>query len=132
MDAKMKANFINSVASGNQIPCPSCNAANDADAKFCAFCGAAITQPITQSAGQQAVEPVTPSSAAPFASISPEPVPTPVNLAINETAATAEVFTEREKTIEPVPTVPENRFAEGFPSWSIEPPQIMVRRKSAR
>ena len=35
MDAKSKANFINSVAAGTNIPCPKCGASNKADSKFC-------------------------------------------------------------------------------------------------
>lgn len=43
MDAKSKANFINSVAAGNTVPCPNCNAANKPESKNCATCGAAMT-----------------------------------------------------------------------------------------
>ena len=43
MDAKSKANFINSVASGEKIPCPQCNALNDAGSKFCTVCGSPLT-----------------------------------------------------------------------------------------
>ncbi len=43
MDAKSKANFINSVASGANVPCPKCGASNKADRKFCVSCGAEIT-----------------------------------------------------------------------------------------
>lgn len=39
MDAKSKANFINSVASGQKIPCPNCNSLNRSDSSFCTFCG---------------------------------------------------------------------------------------------
>lgn len=39
MDAKSKANFINSVASGQKISCPNCNTLNDADSLFCLSCG---------------------------------------------------------------------------------------------
>lgn len=39
MDAKSKANFINSVAGGQKIPCPSCNALNDVGDLFCFSCG---------------------------------------------------------------------------------------------
>ncbi len=39
MDAKSNASFINSVASGQKIPCPNCNTLNDIDSLFCATCG---------------------------------------------------------------------------------------------
>ena len=42
MNAKMKAEFINSIAAGKTIPCPNCNAANPADRKNCEVCGTAL------------------------------------------------------------------------------------------
>lgn len=42
MDAKSKANFINTVASGAKVPCPKCGASNKSDSKFCFSCGAEI------------------------------------------------------------------------------------------
>lgn len=39
MDAKSKVNFINSVAGGQKIPCPSCNALNEMGDLFCFSCG---------------------------------------------------------------------------------------------
>lgn len=42
MDAKSRANFINSVASGQKIPCSKCDALNEADSKFCEACGAPL------------------------------------------------------------------------------------------
>lgn len=39
MDAKSKANFINSVASGQVIPCPVCGIQNTSDSRFCISCG---------------------------------------------------------------------------------------------
>ena len=35
MDAKMRADFVNSVASGQKVPCPVCNTLNDPDGSFC-------------------------------------------------------------------------------------------------
>lgn len=34
MDAKMRADFVNSVASGQKVPCPVCNTLNDPDGSF--------------------------------------------------------------------------------------------------
>lgn len=103
MDAKSKAAFINSVAAGDQKPCPKCNQLNSASAKFCRFCG----QKLEENA-QAAPEPVK----------VPEPVQTP---------SSAPVFEPVEERNEPVSV-----FAEGLPDWNIEPPQIMVRRKRAK
>ena len=42
MDAKSKANFINSVGAGAEISCPKCAASNTAGSTVCAACGAAL------------------------------------------------------------------------------------------
>ena len=39
MDAKSKARFINSVAGGQTVPCPSCNNINPPGSVFCRACG---------------------------------------------------------------------------------------------
>lgn len=39
MNAKSKANFINSIASGEKTPCPNCGALNEAKSDFCSSCG---------------------------------------------------------------------------------------------
>ena len=52
MDAKSKAEFINSVASGASIPCQKCGANNGPDSRYCVICGAELKRP------QQEVEQV--------------------------------------------------------------------------
>lgn len=93
MDAKSKANFINSVASGANVPCPKCGASNKAGNKFCISCGAEISAP--QAATNNA----------------------PAFATAQEAPAKAAKYIE-----------PSNVFAQGLPDWSIEPPQVMVRR----
>lgn len=113
MDAKSKANFINSVAGGQGIPCPNCSTLNEADSKFCIACGTPLTQK-------------KPENAVPFATAEPgqEPVrPKPVP----EKPKQAEQPKSAEPTVKY--TEPESVFAEGLPSWDIEPPQVVVRRK---
>ena len=39
MDAKSRADFINSVAGGQKKTCPDCGALNDSDSVFCFSCG---------------------------------------------------------------------------------------------
>ena len=104
MAAKIKADFINSVANGSKIPCPECGSGNKPEARFCTTCGADISK----------------------------------------SAATPEVLkenTDKKKENKPVEiqqnTVGENTepisvFAEGLPEWSLEPPQIMIRRRNVR
>ncbi len=50
MDAKSKANFINSVAAGQSIPCPQCGTVNTSDSRFCINCGIEIVAPAPKSA----------------------------------------------------------------------------------
>ncbi len=69
MDAKSKANFINSVASGQKVPCPQCNFLNDSGDTCCAACGTRLTKP-----AQPAAEPAPAVPAAPEAPVSPAPV----------------------------------------------------------
>lgn len=94
MDAKSKANFINSVAAGTNIPCPKCGAINKADSKFCISCGTELVVPKADDASAFAPAQETPVASAKVA-----------------------------KYVEP-----SSAFAEGLPEWSIEPPQVMVRR----
>lgn len=95
MDAKSKANFINSVADGSNIPCSSCGASNPSDSKFCFSCGAEIV------VLQESVNDM----------VAFEPTKEMVE------AVKEETYSE-----------PNNVFAQGLPEWSIEPPQVMVRR----
>lgn len=94
MDAKSKANFINSVAVGTNIPCPKCGTSNKADSKFCISCGEELVVPKADNAPAFAPAQETPAAPAKVA-----------------------------KYVEP-----NSAFAEGLPAWSIEPPQVMVRR----
>lgn len=96
MDAKSKAEFINSVANGSSIPCPKCGTENKSDSAFCISCGAELT------------------------SVKEVQTSTPAFQAHDDENITT---TPSFKYVEP-----NNVFAEGLPSWSIEPPQVMVRR----
>ena len=93
MDAKSRAEFINSVAAGEKIICSHCNTYNPSDNKTCFSCGQELnTQSNTNNESKQ---PETPN------------IP--------------------EKSIKYIE--PEHVFAQGLPEWSIEPPQVMVRRR---
>ena len=110
MDAKTKANFINSVAEGEGIPCPQCDALNKPGAKFCTTCGTPIEKPAEPSGGA-AFKPVEETNEKPAVSAQEE---------IKPAAKPAAVSRYKE---------PESVFAQGLPEWSIEPPQVMVRRR---
>ena len=105
MDPKLRANFINSVAGGEKVPCPKCDTLNDADAKFCAICGGSLVK-------KEEINEV------PFAPVKKVEEKAAVVKEPEKAAPVVEKFEE-----------PESVFAEGLPSWDIEPPQVMVRRK---
>lgn len=180
MDARSKANFINSVAGGQGIPCPNCNTLNEADSRFCIACGTPLSSKKPENAVPfAAAEPVQEPTPTPAAASSQEPTPTPAAELSQEPAFAEAPSQEKEPvpaaepsqqpfpTAEPsqqqpfaaaepsrppvrprpvqsrtkqaeqpkpaAPTVkyvePESVFAEGLPSWDIEPPQVVVRRK---
>lgn len=106
MDAKSKAEFINSVANEQEIVCNSCGASNKAGSKFCVTCGNKFT-----------ADEKTGDSTPAFASVEETSVNTEAEVKpVQETVV--------EKYVEP-----KNVFAQGLPAWSIEPPQVMVRRR---
>jgi len=107
MDAKSKANFINSVATGQEITCPDCQTKNKSGSKFCIGCGKKLTEDMPQVENKPAFSPVDET-----------PAVEPVN--VIEEMPVKKNF----KYVEP-----ESVFAQGLPSWNIEPPQVMVRRK---
>lgn len=94
MDAKSKAEFINSVASGKIIPCPKCGTSNNTGSKFCISCGEDLSSSNEKKSNTPAFAPA------------------------KETPAKKYKYTE-----------PDNLFAKGLPAWSIEPPQLPVRRR---
>lgn len=153
MDAKMRANFINQVAGGQKVPCPSCNTLNDADARFCIGCGKKLEAPAPSEAPaaptKAAPTPVAPAPAAPTpaapAPVAPIPVaPTPAAPAFNQAkkAAPAAPVPKREAPKKRVfnfaePDMEEyddsvSVFAQGLPAWDMVPPQVVVRRKAKR
>lgn len=103
MDAKSRANFINSIANGQNVSCPKCNALNEVNAKFCEFCGTPLMR-------KRENDPV------PFTTTAEK-----TNIGSMEDA---EIVTSVKAYKEP-----ESAFAEGLPSWDIEPPLIISRRK---
>lgn len=114
MDAKSKADFINSVGAGTAIPCPNCGAVNESDNRFCIACGTEFSAPQRHQADAPAFEQI-------------KEIDSPAQAEEKETLAQAE---EKETPAQVLKYVePSNAFAEGLPEWSIEPPQVMVRRR---
>ena len=143
MNARSKADFINSVA-GGMIPCPNCQKLNEPDSKFCEACGTRLVKPEEpKPEATPAFEPVKKVEPAPafepVKKVEPAPAFEPVK---KEEPAPA---FEPVKKVEPAPAFepvkkteikqevvyhePESVFAKGLPDWDMVPPQVMVRRK---
>ena len=132
MDAKSKANFINSVAAGTAIPCPKCGTVNESDSRFCYSCGTELSVPQTPQVAAPAFEQIEEEETSAqvkekeaFAQIKEKET----SVQVKEKEAFAQVM-EKEKTVQVSRYVePKNVFAQGLPEWDIEPPQVMVRRR---
>ena len=134
MDAKSKAEFINAVASGAEIPCPQCGARNTSSSKYCMTCGAELSVSEKQTTAAPAFAPVSDENASPEAPANNAPAFAPVsdeNASPEAPANDAPAFEPAKAAPPPVVekyVEPHNVFADGLPEWSIEPPQVMVRR----
>lgn len=141
MEAKMRANFINSVASGQKIPCPSCNTLNDSDADFCFSCGQKIKREnafdnTDDNSQYQSVSKNTCPSCnkqndldANFCAFCGYSFSQNIDAPMSDDSKTKK---QAFKFVEPIiedTEEPVSAFANGLPSWSIVPPNIMVRRK---
>lgn len=102
MDVKSKANFINSVAAGQTVPCPQCGTANESDSNFCYSCGFKLKVAVSNDA----------SEAVAFKSVEEKLQQTQSNLTDID--------------------FPVSVFAEGLPAWDIVPPQVLVRRHKTK
>ncbi|MBQ3055588.1 MAG: hypothetical protein IJC88_05735 [Oscillospiraceae bacterium] len=101
MDVNGKTEVINSVASSEIIPCPRCGTSNIPENQFCISCGSAL-----------------PASTAPKEDAPESEAPAFAPLEESETPEPEKEYVE-----------PNNIFAQGLPDWSIEPPQVLVRRR---
>ena len=151
MNARSKADFINSVA-GGMIPCPNCQKLNEPDSKFCEACGTRLLKPEEpKPAETPAFEPVKKAEPAAAPAFEPvkkvEPAETlafePVKKAEPAVAPAFEPVKKVEPAVapalEPVKNTevrrkevyqePKSVFAKGLPDWDMVPPQVMVRRK---
>jgi len=111
MDAKSKADFINSFTSAETIPCPACGTNNKSDSRFCISCGNELTKAVAEEKS---------NSSAAFPQTSDE---TKVSAEATEKAADPVKVEQHVVYIEP-----SKAFALGLPEWSIEPPSVPIRR----
>ena len=137
MNARSKADFINSVA-GGMIPCPNCQKLNEPDSKFCEACGTRLLKPEEpKPAETPAFEPVKkaePSVAPafePVKKVEPSVAPAfePVKKVEPSVAPALEPVKNTEVRRKEVYQEPKSVFAKGLPDWDMVPPQVMVRRK---
>lgn len=125
MDAKAKADFINSVAGGQGIPCPKCNGLNKAGSNFCVYCGSPLGNKSEKN--HSVDEPVKNEADVKKEHVSEKVLPVPETVIDTEETVTnnrkekTESYEEYEES--------ESIFAEGLPDWDMVPPQVVVRRK---
>lgn len=153
MDAKSRADFINSVAGNQKIPCPNCNTLNDIDSSFCFTCGTQIRQTAAPVLPQEIICPCCGEANAPEACFcmgcGKLLNQVPVTSSESDTPDMPSVPAKNESPFVPVRKKPSampahvreaappvsqadgevSVFAEGLPGWDIVPPQVMVRRK---
>lgn len=135
MDAKSKMQFMNSIPNleNETLICPNCNVENEPDNNFCISCGSTLKIFVDESenapAFSQSEEPGKVEDAAPQHS-------SPAFATASDLKE--DVNSKREEPVKPSPAkkMPEvvyveapSAFAEGLPEWSIEPPQVIVRRR---
>lgn len=143
MNAKSKADFIHAVAGGGKIPCPNCNTLNEADSKFCITCGTKLVRPESKPEEDLPFRKVDqdppvqkPEGDLPFRKVEPPAEPVTGTAQKEVPFQTVSDAKQASETKQEVPYVvyaePKSVFAEGLPEWSIEPPQVVVRRKRSR
>lgn len=150
MDAKSKAQFINSVTGGQKKTCSTCGAVNDLDAKFCYECGTSFENSVSAEE-EPAVEPVEVESV----EKKPEETPQVPFAPVDEKKDTEEKVNAKDEKVKEafsaIEKTPDEKsentpgeeaapkkvikyvevkpaFAEGLPEWDIVPPQVVVRR----
>lgn len=108
MNARLRANFINSVADTTKIPCPRCQQLNESDSKFCFSCGTTLL-PESKNTENQGI------------SLKSQPDGGQIHAATLQAFAAEEVISSPDQKEESV-------FAQGLPAWNLVPPQVPVRR----
>lgn len=117
------ANFVDAVANGQEKACPQCGAKNQGEANNCEACGVSLT------AGEPAFAPVALDNT-PKEEAAPAFAPA-VKEESSENKEAAPAFAPVEQKPEKPYVEPESVFAQGLPAWSLEPPQVVVRRHGA-
>ena len=140
MNIKSKANFINAVAGGQKIPCPTCNTLNKSDALFCISCGTKL--PVNRAKGnKEETMDLKEDRLQGSQRIIHEPVEVAVSTGESDNSVRKNLQTVSEnkrQAFRPVVSadsaeeVQISVFAQGLPAWDVVPPQIMVRRKMGR
>ena len=140
MNIKSKANFINAVAGGQKIPCPTCNTLNKSDALFCISCGTKL--PVNRAKGnKEETMDLKEDRLQGSQRIIHEPVEVAVSTGESDNSVRKNLQTVSEnkrQAFRPVVSADSAEegqisvFAQGLPAWDVVPPKIMVRRKMGR
>ena len=140
MNIKSKVNFINAVAGGQKIPCPTCNTLNKSDALFCISCGTKL--PVNRAKGnKEETMDLKEDRLQGSQRIIHEPVEVAVSTGESDNSVRKNLQTVSEnkrQAFRPVVSADSAEegqisvFAQGLPAWDVVPPQIMVRRKMGR
>lgn len=125
MTVKAKVDFINAVANGSKIPCSECGSENKPEARFCTICGNALVTPVVSE--KKSVNPaVVKEEPAAVVEKPLKPIimpkknnetPTPQKPAAEPQAVAASGYEDK------------SAFANGLPAWTLEPPQVLVKRR---
>lgn len=128
MTVKSKVDFLNAVASGNKIPCPECGSENKAEARFCTICGNALVKPVVTEN-----KPVEVAIAKKVETAVDEKVFQPTIMIKKSSEAPVKPKIQAEAQAIATSIFEEkSALADGLPQWTLEPPQVLVKRRNRR
>lgn len=128
MTVKAKVDFINAVANGSKIPCPECESENKPEARFCTICGTALVKPEVKG---NKPDSTTVAKEAPQSVAAKSVQPLIMPKKNSETPIIPKPKAEPREVI-PSDFEEQSAFANGLPPWTLEPPQILVKRRNLK
>lgn len=130
MNAKYRNDFIKTPANEANIPCPACGKFNNPEDGFCIFCGEDLPVSKRVQNNVPAFAPTDESSGKETSVKESSDNELPVETEKAEFYVLKTTQGDNKSSVKDVKYVePNNVFAQGLPDWSIEPPQVVVRRR---
>lgn len=126
MNVMDRVNFINSVASGEVVICPSCGAQNKSGDTFCLTCGERLASKKQNSGSASSSQTADKSQETGSLPASGEVAFKQVEDIPQKQGSKIPLAQVAEIPQEPEPIAV---FAQGLPEWNIEPPQVFVKRR---